>query len=746
MKFDSVLIITYSHSGSTLLQRILNSIEECLVRGENNNFCFGLYEAYNSIKHSKKFEEAIEVTHPWYGAPFISEEAFLRQTSQIAINLILANKKDDPTIKCYGFTEIRYYQPKVQKNFEDYLEFLAKIFPNVCFIFNTRSLDDVLQSKWWLKKDKKKAKQQLLNLENKFAIFCTKHTNTFQITYENIVSKSAKVSEMFDFLGVKYIPDQIDDIIGIKSNINSPQKISLGKKSQFNTINLLDMSRETQSKHGIEPDSKQTSSTYKSLGDALAKQEKFGEAIDAYQKVLELESKNSSIYRAIGHCYNQTNNYREAITNYKKAIALEANQPAWVYKNLGNALAKQKQLDEAISNYEKAVEIESENALAYVGLGHLYLQNRQPDKAFDCYLKAVYLKPNVKTSYGKLGYFHGGHAELNFNQLDKAIECYRQAIDKQSNFFLPYVYLGDSLTAKNELDRAINYYQMAGEKKLLAKYPNLAESQYDLDKVERPNFIVIGAGKSGTSSLYEYICSHSQVISSLKKELRFFNYKPNFHKGVDWYLSHFPPIPKGKNLITGEATPGYFGSDVQESISSLFPNIKLIAILRNPVDRAFSQYNHWVRNGIERRSFREAVISEIEKLEKIFNNIDIFEFQKIEKIKEICYQVHRGNSKEKTGYLWEGLYVYFLQKWTKYFSKEQLLVIKSEDFYAQPEVEMKKVFTFLALPDYHLPIYKKYNAGKYSSLDKQLYDRLTEFFQPHNQRLEEYLNRKFNWI
>ena len=471
------------------------------------------------------------------------------------------------------------------------------------------------------------------------------------------------------------------------------------------------MSEKKHIRQDIELQPRPPYSIYKSLGDVLVKQTKFGEAIIAYQQSIDLAPENPSVYRALAHCYEQSNSYQKAIINYEKAIALEGNQPAWVYKNLGN----------------------------------LYLQNRQSEKSFDCYLQAVQRKPDVPTSYGKLGLFHGGHIELNLNQLNKAIECYQQAIDKQPKFFLPYVYLGDSLTAKNELDLAINYYQKAGEKKLLAKYPELVEYNNVLEKVKQPNFIIIGAGKSGTSSLYEYICSHPQVISSLKKELRFFHYKPNFNKGIDWYLSHFPPIPKGKNFITGEATPGYFGFDVQESIYSLFPNVKLIAIIRNPVDRAFSQYNHWVRNGIERRSFEEAVTDEIEKLEKIFNSIDLFNLEEVEKVKEICHRVRQGNSKEKTGYLWEGLYVYFLQKWTNYFPKKQLLVVKSEDFYARPELEMKKVFSFLGLSDYCLTQYKKYNAGKYSSVDEKLYSRISEFFQPHNQRLEEYLNRKLNW-
>lgn len=220
-KFDSVLIVTYGRSGSTLLQGILNSIEGWLVRGENNNFCFSLYEAYQSIKFSKKFEASTEVTKPWYGASFIDEDNFLRQASQMTRDLVISNKKNDPRIKCYGFKEIRYYLPKVQKNFDDYLEFLEKIFPNVCFIFNTRNLDNVLQSGWWPERDYEKTKQQLVSLENKFIYFCRTHNNnTFQITYEDVVSKSKKLEAMFDFLDVEYIPEKIDEILSVPHSYN----------------------------------------------------------------------------------------------------------------------------------------------------------------------------------------------------------------------------------------------------------------------------------------------------------------------------------------------------------------------------------------------------------------------------------------------------------------------------------------------------------------------------------------------
>lgn len=237
MKFNSILIVTYGRSGSTLLQGILNSIEGYLVRGENKNFCFGIYEAYKSIKHSKKFKAATEVTHPWYGSPFISEEAFLKQASQMTRDLILSNKKDEPTIKCYGFKEIRYHIPEVQENFDDYLEFLEKIFPNVCFIFNTRNLDDVLKSAWWSKRGTRKTQQQLVDLEHKFAEFCSKHKNTFQITYEDIVSKSQRLERMFDFLDVEYNATKIDKVINIKHSVNVIQKKILDTANEIDTHN-----------------------------------------------------------------------------------------------------------------------------------------------------------------------------------------------------------------------------------------------------------------------------------------------------------------------------------------------------------------------------------------------------------------------------------------------------------------------------------------------------------------------------
>ena len=72
--------------------------------------------------------------------------------------------------------------------------------------------------------------------------------------------------------------------------------------------------------------------------------------------------------------------------------------------------------------------------------------------------------------------------------------------------------------------------------------------------------------------------------------------------------------------------------------------------------------------------------------------------------------------------------------------------MKSEEFYSNPKTTMKQVFNFLDLPDYQIPNYPKLNAGSYSSISQSTRQKLSDYFQPHNQHLEQYLDRKFNWL
>src|SRR3712207_6690007 len=102
-----------------------------------------------------------------------------------------------------------------------------------------------------------------------------------------------------------------------------------------------------------------------------------------------------------------------------------------------------------------------------------------------------------------------------------------------------------------------------------------------------PDFVIIGTQRGGTTSLYHYLSKHPEVLPALRKEIHFFDL--NFDRGLDWYLAHF--ARQDQPGLVGEASPLYmFHRDVPERVRRVLPNAKFIALLRNPVDRAYSQY------------------------------------------------------------------------------------------------------------------------------------------------------------
>ena len=254
-----------------------------------------------------------------------------------------------------------------------------------------------------------------------------------------------------------------------------------------------------------------------------------------------------------------------------------------------------------------------------------------------------------------------------------------------------------------------------------------------------PDFIIIGAQKAGTSSLYAYLTKHPLIQAASTKEIHFFD--TGFSKGKSWYRKHFPSIIdklkaklKGKSMITGEASPYYlFHPLAPTRIFKTLPKVKLIVILRNPVDRAYSHYQHEVKLSFETSETFEEAISQEEKrlngeVERIIKNHNYNSFN------------HQHHS-----YLSRGIYVDQLKVWFNLFGKSKVLVICSDFFYQNPSQVLKQVSDFLNLPYVEIDCYQKYNASSYSALKPDTRQSLINFFKPHNQRLYEYLGEKFDW-
>ena len=244
----------------------------------------------------------------------------------------------------------------------------------------------------------------------------------------------------------------------------------------------------------------------------------------------------------------------------------------------------------------------------------------------------------------------------------------------------------------------------------------------------KPDFLIIGGMKCGSTSLFQYLIKHPNVYHPLTKELYYFSTQKFTQKSFAWYRSNFP-ISK-PNYLTGEATPDYiFCSQTAQRVAEKLPSVKLISILRNPIDRAYSHYYHSVSLGWENSSFEEAI-----KLEK-------------SRLSTKLSTVKNGTSycSHKHSYLSRGLYLEQLKEWFRFFPREQILILKAEDLYSQPQITMNRVFQFLNLPSNKSEVYKRYNSRNYSTMKPETRQKLIDYFKPENEKLYEYLGINFDW-
>ena len=464
---------------------------------------------------------------------------------------------------------------------------------------------------------------------------------------------------------------------------------------------------------------------YYLLGTVFQEKKEYNLAHSAYSSAIKLKPENHLFHKKLGDIFQEQGELEQAIACYQKSLEINPNF-FWSYYSLGNIYTKQQRWDEAIDVYHQATIINPKFHRLYFYLGNAFLHKLQNDKAVDAYLEAIRLKPEHPwfSNYSTLWKFL-----VNQEQLLPVFKLYQNATQLNPKSVLCYLNLGEIFTEMGDIDAAITCYKTACYHKISQSHPTFVEQNWNSQNTRRPHFIIIGAQKSGTTSLENYIAQHPQVLPAIKKETHFW-YR-GFNQGIDWYLAHFPPIPKSKNFITGEATPNYLEYyQSAKRIYNVFPDVKLLIIFRNPVDRAVSQYYHWVRIKREERSFEEAIDSELEML-----------------LKSPDRPQGHGNywQKQPGNYIGRGVYIEFIQKWMEVFPREQFLILKGEDFYEKPAITMKQVFHFLGLPEYQLPKYKKLNSGYYKPISKFFRQRLNEYFQPHNQRLEEYLGIKFNW-
>jgi len=246
-------------------------------------------------------------------------------------------------------------------------------------------------------------------------------------------------------------------------------------------------------------------------------------------------------------------------------------------------------------------------------------------------------------------------------------------------------------------------------------------------RIRPPDFLIIGTERGGTTSMHSYLTENPKIVPALRKEIHFFD--QNYSKGWAWYLAHFP-IRKS-DILTGEASPHYyFFPEAAQRIADTLPNGKLILLLRNPVDRAYSHYQHEVANGYEKLSFKDAISREYTISNGIWKPRSL-------RANGLSQYVHFS-------YLSKGLYVTHLKWWLTKIPRERFLILKSEFFFREPGAVLSQVLNFLGLPPNDRSNFSKYNEGNYEPLGQELRSQLLTFYKPYNDELSSLLGMDFS--
>lgn len=254
-----------------------------------------------------------------------------------------------------------------------------------------------------------------------------------------------------------------------------------------------------------------------------------------------------------------------------------------------------------------------------------------------------------------------------------------------------------------------------------------------------PSFLMVGVSRCGTTSLFQTLLEHPQVRRApLHKGVNFFDL--NYYRGMRWYQSHFPVAEIARRQTVRHGGPVAFEASgyylyhpfALERLARDLPRTKLVVMLRDPVERAFSAYKHEYARGFEHESFGKALELEDARLAG-----------EIDRMREdIRYESlpHRHHS-----YRHRGHYAEQLERAFALFPPGQVHVINSETYFEQPAQEYLKLLTFLGLRRHEPTGFRQVNAEPGTSLPTQTRQMLEEYYAPHDERLVKLLGRPLSW-
>ncbi len=255
-----------------------------------------------------------------------------------------------------------------------------------------------------------------------------------------------------------------------------------------------------------------------------------------------------------------------------------------------------------------------------------------------------------------------------------------------------------------------------------------------------PGFLIMGAQRGGTTSMFRALSQHPAVMKAvLHKGVHYFD--TGYDNGPAWYQGHFPLRARaarvqratGEVPLTFESSPYYmFHPLAAKRISRDLPGVKLLVLVRDPVERAYSAHAHELARGFETEPFERAVELEEKRLAGEADRI-------------ISQPGYLSHSHQHQAYVTRGHYDDQLERLQELFGRDRLHVVDSGRFFSDPEPVYDEVLNFLGLRKRGYPVFERHNARPRSPMPETLRAQLTEHFQPHDECLARWLGRPPSW-
>lgn len=246
-----------------------------------------------------------------------------------------------------------------------------------------------------------------------------------------------------------------------------------------------------------------------------------------------------------------------------------------------------------------------------------------------------------------------------------------------------------------------------------------------------PSFLLVGAQRCGTTSLFRALIAHPEIVSATyHKGVNYFDV--NYGRGPSWYRAHFP-IDRGRQRQCFDASGYYmFHPHAPRRILQDLPGIRIVAMVRDPVERAYSAYQHEFARGFESEPFPRALELEAQRVEP--------ELARMQADEDYQSMVHRHQAYRRRGH-----YADQLQPFVAGLGRSRVHVVESERFFAEPEQEYTRLLEFLGVRIQMPARFDRYNARSRAPMEESLREELIDYFGDHDRQLSELLGRTPVW-